>query len=205
MAEKQAKVGLERFDASAFLRNNRNKALGFGAFTLVVVIVLVAGAIVPSVSALFKLRAEISQKQTMYTELEQKIDALTKLSQDFDSSKKTFDTLKLVYPANRDFSLVLSYITDLADKYNFNVTSVNFPTKASEDVASLSVLKPQTISINVKGQQVYLIDFLKALEKLPMYPTVARVNYNNQPDKDGYISYSIQLRTYFVENESFYK
>lgn len=205
MDEKQAKIGLERFDASSFLRSNRNKALGFGAFTLVVITVLVAGAIVPSASALFKLHSEISQKEIMYTKLEQKVDALTKLSQEYDGSKKTFDTLEMIYPANRDFSLVLSYITNLADKYNFNVTSVNFPTKASEDVESLSVLKPQIISINVKGQQVYLIDFLKALEDLPMSPTVARVNYNNQPDKDGYMNYSIQLRTYFIENESFYK
>jgi len=196
----------KRFDTAKFLRSNRSKTLGFGLFTFVVIMTLIAGAIIPSVSATIKLQKGISFKKDLSKRLDVKIESLSDLSQQYDLYGYAFKDLPLVYPANRDYSLLLGYIDDVSRKYNYDLISVSFPEDSNSSGSSaFKVLKPQMVTLTVKGSQAYFIDFLEELENLPMKPSVSRLNFSYNPDKDGVLSFNIQLKTYYLENNLFYE
>jgi len=196
----------KRFDTAKFLRTNRSKTLGFGLFTFVVVVALIAGAIIPSVSATIKLQSEISSKIDLNERLDAKIEALSALSQEYDLYGYAFKDLPLIYPANRDFSLLLGYIDDISRKYGYDLINVSFPEDNDLYGSSVfKVLKPQMVTLTIKGSQAYLVDYLDALENLPMKPSVSRLNFSYNPDNEGNLSFNVQLKTYLLENNLFYE
>jgi hypothetical protein len=196
----------KRFDTASFLRSNRSKTLGFGFFTFIVVITLILGAIIPSVTAIIRLQSEISAKTGRSEKLDTKIEALSDLSKEYDEYGYAFKDLPLVFPSNNDYSLLLAYIDDLSRAYAYDLVSVSFPEDSNLLGSNVfKYLQPQRVTLTVEGSQAYLIDFLSELEELPMNPSVVGFSFTYSPDKNGVLSFNIQLETYRLENKLFYE
>jgi hypothetical protein len=196
----------KRFDTASFLRSNRSKTLGFGFFTFIVVITLILGAIIPSVTAIIRLQSDISAKTERSEKLDVKIEALSDLSKEYDEYGYAFKDLPLVFPANNDFSLLLGYIDDISREHGYDLANVSFPEDSNLVGSSVfKYLQPQRVTLTVDGSQAYLVDYLSALEDLPMSPSVVGFNFTYSPDKNGVLSFNIQLETYRLENKLFYE
>lgn len=198
--EKRRRTQLE------FLQNNRNKAIGFGIFTVVVVLILIAGAITPSISTVIKIQSEISEKRTILEKLENKVSALSALSQQYSDLDYITEDLPLLFPNTGDYSLIVANIEAILNDYGFDLKVISFQ-DGVDDVPEddLIVLIKQPVSITMEGPSSNFLQLLKALEDMPMHPEISRVNYTYAPDANGNNGYSIQLDLYRVDDDLFYE
>jgi len=138
--------------------------------------------------------------------LEKKIDTLSELDKQYATSKKQFDNLELIFPADGNFSLFMSNIDAITARNGFALMSVNFDNyKGDSFTIGTRVLVPKAVRLSIRGKDSNLINLLRDLEALPMYPVIESVSFSTQTDKDGLSSFSLNLRIYNIENYNFYK
>jgi hypothetical protein len=178
----------------------------FFAFSILVMIVLVVFAIRPTILTITRINKEIKEKTTVNSLLGTKIDTLTELDKQYTTSKKELNNLELIFPADGNFSLFMSNIDAIVARNGFALVSINFDRyKGDSFSASTKVLVPTAVRLSIKGRDSNLINLLKDLEALPMYPVVESVSFSTQRDRDGLSSFSLNLRIYNIENDKFYK
>jgi Tfp pilus assembly protein PilO len=177
----------------------------FFGFSLVVAILLILFAIRPTVTTISRINKEMKEKARINTLLEQKINTLNNLDKEYAANREAFDALKLVCPADNNFSLFLSNIEAITARNGFSLSSVKFDKyRGKEYSLNTTVLVPHSVSFTIRGRQVNIIALLRDLEELPMYPVVESLSYSTQEGLDGLSSFSISLRIYRIENDNFY-
>ncbi|GAB4157359.1 MAG: hypothetical protein Fur003_1090 [Candidatus Dojkabacteria bacterium] len=196
----------KKIDSLALFKDKKKLTFYFGAFTAIVVIVLIAGAIIPSVSTIIRLSAEIKVKKQLYADLQQKANDLENLNQEFDQNRQTFNDMELLFPANKDFSLIMANIEDICVKNGFLLENINFETgeAPNQEVSPTNVLVPRSVTLTLKGKRTSFIPMLKDIEKLPMFPEVISISYANEADDNGNTTYNIQILLYAIEDSLFY-
>lgn len=202
MAKEKSKI----LQSIAMVQSSKNKAIGFSVLTIVVVVILIGGAITPSVSTIVRITGEISDKEEVLTKLEDKVSALSTLSQQYDSMFYVIEDLPLLYPSNGDYSLITANLAQITTANEFRLNSINYlDSKEDEPEGDLIHLLPQYVTLSVRGPVANFIPLIKAFEAMPMNPETVRVNYNNSPDQNGEVDYAIQLKMYRLEDELFFK
>lgn len=183
----------------------KKKSYIFLGVTIVVVIALAIFAIRPTILTISLITKEIKEKGRLDTSLEQKITVLTSLDKEYSDNKESFDNLELIFPDDGNYSLFLSNIESVVSRNGFSLVGVSFDKYDNENynISSTNVI-PWTSRINVKGRVVNLINLLKDIEDLPMYPVIETLSYTSQVDKSGMTSFSISIRIYHIENNKFY-
>lgn len=179
------------------------KTYSFAAFTIVVVIILLAGAIRPTLVKISEIQKEVNTKTITNKQLDNKIEALSKLSNEYAENRDSFATLPLVFPAQGNFSLLLSNIEEVAKENGFVLTSINFG-KTDNVKLDYQSLRPWIMKFSVSGSRANLIPFLARLEELPMYPTITKVNYSIDKESNQANSFSIEMTIYKLDDERFY-
>lgn len=183
----------------------KRKGYIFAAVTIFVSILLIAFAIRPTVITIFKINTEITEKTRLNTQLDAKIDTLSKLDKQYTDMKDDLSNLKLIYPDNGDFSLFMANTPGVLSKNGFLLTGINFDKYSDKNFNTVTkVLVPWSVRLNVKGNSANLINLLKDLEALPMYPVIESFSYSSQKDENGFTNYSINLRIYKIDNNNFY-
>jgi Tfp pilus assembly protein PilO len=178
----------------------------FFGLSIFVMIILIVFAIRPTILTITRINKEIKEKTTVDSLLEKKIETLSELDKQYATSKKEFDNLELIFPADGNFSLFMSNIDAIAARNGFALMSVNFDNyKGDTFNIGTKVLVPKAVRLSIRGKDSNLINLLKDLEALPMYPVVESVSFSTQKDKDGLSSFSLNLRIYSIENYKFYK
>lgn len=179
------------------------KTYSFVTFTIVVLIILLAGAIRPTLIKISEIQKEVKSKQVINKQLESKIEALSKLSNEYAENRESFNVLPLVFPDQGNFSLLLSNIDEISKDSGYNLTSINFgkPDNVKLDYVSL---KPWIMKLTVSGSRANLIPFLTKLENLPMYPSINKVNYSVDKENNQTNFFSVEMIIYKLEDESFY-
>jgi len=184
----------------------RKKSYIFLGVTILVSILLIVFAIRPTISVITKINKEIKEKEALTKMLDAKINTLTVLENQYAEKKKDLDNLELIFPADGNFSLLMSNIDSVVARNGFSLLSINFDDyKGDLYKTSTAVLQPKILRMSVKGREVNLINLLRDFEALPMYPVVEAVSYATQRDDEGLTSFSIVLRVYDIDNDKFYK
>ena len=178
----------------------------FFGFSVFVMIILIVFAIRPTILTITRINKEIKEKSTVDSLLDTKINTLTMLDREYATSRKDLNNLELIFPADGNFSLFMSNIDAIVARNGFSLTSINFDKYKGESFnVGTKVLVPKAARLSIKGKSSNLINLLKDLEALPMYPVVETVSYSTQEDRDGLNSFSISLRIYDIENDKFFE
>ncbi|HOV34392.1 MAG TPA: hypothetical protein PLS56_00125 [Candidatus Dojkabacteria bacterium] len=185
----------------------KRKGYGFFAVTLIASILLIVFAIRPTILTITRIKKEIKGKEIMNSQLDTKITTLSSLDKIYLENKESFDSLKLIFPADGNFSLFLSNVDSIVARNGFALTGIIFDDYKGETykASSTSVLKPKTARVTVSGKVVNIVNLLKDFEALPMYPVVETLSFTNHEDDNGMITFSIGLRVYAIDNNNFYK
>lgn len=185
----------------------KKKAYIFVAITVVVAIALVIFAIRPTILTITRINKEIKEKERIDTALTQKIETLTELDKQYTQSKGSFSGLSLIYPADANFSLLLANIESIVSRNGYSLGSVGFDKYDKNDNYKISAkyLVPWSLRVTVKGRVSNIVNLLKDFEGMPMYPVVESLSYSSQTDKDGLMSFGINMRIYHIEGSNFYE
>jgi Tfp pilus assembly protein PilO len=177
----------------------------FAAITIIVSVLLIVFAIRPTISTITTINAEIAQKKLLSASLDSKIDALSKLDKQYTGAEEQFNNLKLIYPADGDFGLLLANIQPVLAKDSFSLGGVSFDEYQDEDFTlSTKVLEPYSFKLNVVGSSANIVNLLKDLESLPMSPVIESLSFSDQKDSNNATAFYIELRVYKIDNVNFY-
>lgn len=178
----------------------------FAGVTLVVSIVLIVFAIRPTIITITQISASIKEKNRLNTALDTKISTLSSLDKQFEEIGTDLNQLKLIYPADGNFSLLLANTNSILARNGFYLLGINFDKYSDKNITFTSkVLAPWSVKIAAKGKTANVVNLLKDLEALPMYPVIESFSYSDQKDEDGLTNFGINLRIYRIDNANFYE
>lgn len=200
--------GLNTTEYIKLIKESPEKKKGyiFAGVTVFVSILLIIFAVRPTIATITQINASIKEKNRLNTALEAKIDTLSALDKQYEDIGTQLSDLELIYPSNGNFSLLLANIESVLSRNSFSLVGVDFDKYSDKNVAfTPKVLIPWTMMIVAKGSTSNLVNLLKSLEALPMYPVVESFSYSDQKDSSGLTSFSISMRIYKIDNNNFYK
>lgn len=181
----------------------QNKTYSFAIFTIIVVAILVAGAIRPTVQKILQINKEIAQKRIVNEQLANKTNALATLTNQYQSRVADFNTLAMLYPSQGNYSLLMSNIEEISQSNGYTLTGINFGSTEKINLGT-NVLKPWSIRLSIKGSKANFVKYLQQLEEMPNFPRIMRVSFSNTTDKKGLTAYSVELLIYRIEQPNFY-
>ncbi len=189
-------------------------SLPFQKYSLTIVtyfVILFLGlfAVRPTLITITKVRKEVSKKEEINKQLDQKISNFTALKQDYINIKGQLDDLELIFPSSGDFSLFLANIEDVCRRNDFEMQSVSFAnSREKSDLKknrNLKVLSAQKVNVVVVGDDTNLLSLLQDFEMLPMYPEITGVTFSEKLNKDGKQTFSIEMRLFKINKLKFYE
>ncbi len=190
------------------IRESKSKVASYITFgvSLLVTILLIVFALVPTITTITKINKEIKEKETVTAQLKTKMDALTRLDGEYNESAEKFRPLQLVFPEAERFYLLLSNMEAVVENSGFVFSSISFDSYDSDTYRlAAKVLTPSSMRLSVKGDPSDLLFLMRELEALPYFPVIESLSYSDNIDDDGYTTFSILLRIYSVKGNNFYK
>lgn len=165
------------------------------------------GAIRPTIIKISTVIAEVEARKTLQTQLNSKIDAISKLSKEYNTDyKDLFADLSLVYPARGDFSLFMANVEQVTNKNNFELVSIGFESEKVDDSSteSYSILMPWYANVTIKGGRSDLIKLMRDIESFPNFPQITSVSFGDKVDDDGRMTFSMRILMYKIDDPEFY-
>jgi len=200
-SKKSSKVDLLKIIKEA---SDKKVSYVFAGVTVAVSIVLIITAIRPTIITITRIRSEIEEKERTDDALEAKINALTELDNEYVDLQDSFDGISLVFPTEGDFSLFMANIDAVSSRNGFILTGLSFSDYKDDNPINTSVLDPWSVRLGIEGKKGNIVDFLKDLESLPMYPVIESISFTDDAENDEAISFSISMRISHVPINNFY-
>jgi len=176
----------------------------FAGVTIAVAIILIIGAIRPTVITITRIRSEIAKKETTDKALGEKISALTELDTQYIELKDDFENISLVFPTEGDFSLFMANIDAVSSRNGFVLIGLSFSEYKEDNPITTNILEPWAVRLTVEGKKNNLVNFLRDLESLPMYPVVESLSYSDKTEDEEATSFTVRMRIYHVPINNFY-
>lgn len=200
------KKKLNKIDLTKIVREASEKKISyiFTGITIAVAIVLIIGAIKPTITTIVRIKSEIETKEKTDNALSDKITALTELDTQYIGLKDDFENMSLVFPTEGDFSLFMANIDAISSRNGFVLVGLSFSEYKNDSPLSTSILEPWSVRLNVEGEKNNLVALLKDLEALPMYPVIESVSYSNKAESEEVTNFSVNMRIYHVPINNFY-
>jgi len=189
------------------IQSSKNKTYTFIGVTILILLVLLLGAIRPTIIKISTVIAEVEARKTLQTQLNSKIDAISKLSKEYNTDyKDLFADLSLVYPARGDFSLFMANVEQVTNKNNFELVSIGFESEKVDDSSteSYSILMPWYANVTIKGSRSDLIKLMRDIESFPNFPQITSVSFGDKVDDDGRMTFSMRILMYKIDDPEFY-
>jgi hypothetical protein len=206
MERKERKINTTEYIRMIRDLPQKNKSYAFFGFSIIVTMLLVAFAIRPTITTITRINQEIKEKTRTNDLLEKKINSLSDLDKEYAPNKESFEELEMVFPAGDNFSLLLANIELITSRNGHSLSSVRFERyRGVEYDLGTKVLVPYIMTFSARGREANIINFLRELEDLPMYPVIESFSYSTQQDEDGLNAFTVGLRVYHIENANFYK
>lgn len=195
-----------RIDLLKIIRESSEKKISyiFAGVTILVSIVLIAGAIRPTIITMTRIRTEISKKEDTEAALEDKISALSELDSQYIGLKNDFENISLVFPTDGNFSLFMANIDAISSRNSYILDSLAFSEYKEENPLNTVAVEPWSVKLTVEGSRANLINFLKDLESLPMYPVIESVTFTEDSDTEEASRFTVNLRIYQIPVNNFY-
>jgi len=185
------------------IQSSKNKTYTFIGVTILILLVLLLGAIRPTIIKISTVIAEVEARKTLQTQLNSKIDAISKLSKEYNTDyKDLFADLSLVYPARGDFSLFMANVEQVTNKNNFELVSIGFESEKVDDSSteSYSILMPWYANVTIKGSRSDLIKLMRDIESFPNFPQITSVSFGDKVDDDGRMTFSMRILMYKIDD-----
>lgn len=184
----------------------KKKGYVFAGVTVVVAILLIVFAVRPTILKITGINSSIKEKTRLSTALDAKISTLNTLDKQYQDIGTDLDDLKLIYPADGNFSLLLANINPILSRNGFFLNGINFDKYSEKNITfAPKVLVPWSVKISARGKTANVINLLKDLEALPMFPVVESFSYTDQKDESGLTNFSVSMRIYKIDNANFYE
>ncbi len=199
--------GLNTTEYIKLIKESPEKKKGyiFAGVTVFVSILLIIFAVRPTIITITQINSSIKEKNRLNTSLEAKINTLSTLDKQYEDLSTNLGDLELIYPSNGNFSLLLANIESVLSRNSFSMIGVDFDKYSDKNVTfTPKVLIPWSMQVVAKGNISNVVNLLKSLEALPMYPVVESFAYSDQKDSGGLTNFSITLRIYKIDNNNFY-
>jgi len=203
MESKRSSLGLITTIKESKEKTNSYISIGF---TLIVIILLIVFAIRPTITKIVNIRKEIKEKERISKLLDDRIQTLSSLDDEFEESKEKFEFIPLVYPESERYVLLLSNMEPIVNRNSFKLSSLAFDKYDGESFnLPTSALKPTSVRITVLGLYSNFVSLLKDFESLPMYIVVDRISFgNSKTSETNEVSFTLNLRVYNVNDPKFY-
>ncbi len=187
----------------------RNEVVTGSAVTLIMAALLIFGAVRPTMITINKIVSSNKLKKGIVEKLDTKINSLNKLSQEYNSgTKDDLEFLSYLYPAKGNFSFVMANIDAICERNGFYMSSINFGQPSKDiyfETKDYELLESWQVDFVVVGDQAQLFKLLSELEKMPIYPNITNLSFNQQKEKDGKQAFSINMIIYKVDNQTLYE
>jgi Tfp pilus assembly protein PilO len=195
-----------KIDLLKIVRETSEKKISyiFAGVTIFVSILLIIGAIKPTITTMTRIRAEISKKEDTEAALAEKISALSELDSQYIGLKNDFNNISLVFPTDGDFSLFMANIDAVSSRNSYILESLSFSEYKEENPLNTIVIEPWSVKLTVAGNRANLINFLKDLESLPMYPVIESITFTEDSDTEEASRFTVNLRIYQIPVNNFY-
>jgi Tfp pilus assembly protein PilO len=195
-----------KIDLLKIIRETSEKKISyiFAGVTIFVSILLIIGAIKPTITTMTRIRAEISKKEDTEAALAEKISALSELDSQYIGLKNDFNNISLVFPTDGDFSLFMANIDAVSSRNSYILESLSFSEYKEENPLNTIVIEPWSVKLTVAGNRANLINFLKDLESLPMYPVIESITFTEDSDTEEASRFTVNLRIYQIPVNNFY-
>lgn len=171
-----------------FLGTPREKTYTFLGVTLIVVLVLLLGAVRPTLTTISKLRGEIKERQNVNNQMQDKLNTLQEVQDDYFQKEEDLEFIQIFYPKDADYSLLMANFERIAKSYGYDLLSVrleaarveDWEVEESSEYPGMEVVESR---IHVVGELSELVNLLEHLENLPSVPDVNRVIFNPVEDE----------------------
>ncbi len=195
-----------RVDLLKIVREASEKRVSyiFTGITVAVAIVLIIGAIRPTIITITRINSEISTKENTVQALSDKITALTALDTQYIGLKDDFENMSLVFPTEGNFSLFMANIDAVSSRNGFVLVGLAFSEYKEDNPISTTVLEPWSVRLTVDGKKNNLVNLLRDLESLPMYPVIESISYSDKTETEETTNFTIHMRIYHVPVNNFY-
>ncbi|HRI05607.1 MAG TPA: hypothetical protein PLV59_01545 [Candidatus Dojkabacteria bacterium] len=181
----------------------QNKTYSFAVFTVIVVIVLLVGAIRPTLLTITKINKDIEEKTLINEQLDSKLDNLARLNSQYSERNEDIEVLPLMFPTQGNFSLFMSNIETIAKSNGYTLNSITFGSPNDLDY-KYTVLKPWIARITVTGNRSNIVKLLSAYESMPMYPIVNKLSFARNASAGGLAQFSVDLVIFRIDDPNFY-
>lgn len=195
-----------KIDLLKVIRETSEKKMSyiFTGVTVAVAIILIVGAIRPTVITITRINSEISTKEKTDNALSDKINALSELDTQYYELKNDFKNISLVFPTENNFSLFMANIDAVSSRNGFVLMGLSFFEYKEDNPLSTTVLEPWSVRLTVDGKRANLVNLLRDLESLPMYPVIESISYSDKSETEETTSFTINMRIYHVPINNFY-
>jgi len=195
-----------KIDLLRIIRETSEKKMSyiFAGVTIAVSIVLIIGAIRPTAITIARINSEISEKKKTEKALSDKISALSELDTQYYELKNDFKNISLVFPTENNFSLFMANIDAVSSRNGFVLMGLAFYEYKEDNPISTTVLEPWSVRLTVEGTRANLVNLLRDLESLPMYPVIESLSYSDKAETEETTSFTINMRIYHVPIVNFY-
>ncbi|MBI2357275.1 hypothetical protein HYV12_04460 [Candidatus Dojkabacteria bacterium] len=181
----------------------QNKTYSFAIFTIIVVIILLIGAIRPTLLTITKINKDIKDKKYINEQLDLKLDNLGTLSNLYSNISFDAKALPLLFPTHGNFSLFMSNVEDISKANGYTLSHITFGGDSEFDM-NLTTLKPWSVRLTVVGNRSNIVKLLKAYESMPMYPVVNKLNFGEADRETRLTQYSVELLIFRIDDPKFY-
>jgi Tfp pilus assembly protein PilO len=195
-----------KIDLLKVIRETSEKKMSyiFTGITVAVAIILIVGAIRPTVITITRINSEISTKEKTDEALSEKINALSELDTQYYELKNDFRNISLVFPTENNFSLFMANIDAVSSRNGFVLMGLAFFEYKDDNPIATTVLEPWSVRLTVEGKRANLVNLLRDLESLPMYPVIESLSYSDKSETEETTSFTINMRIYHVSVNNFY-
>ncbi len=188
-----------------FMRTPKQKTYTFLGITLVVILIFLVGAILPTLSTISEIRGEISERETVDAQLQEKINAMQALQTAHLEKQEDLELVDVFFPEDSDYSLLMANLERISQKYGYDLNSVQISgqeegkQKEESEYRGMEVVEVQ---ISVTGSKTGMSNLLSHLENLPVVPQITRVSFMPDEDENSDIHLVVNMTIHRMSNES---
>lgn len=163
------------FDLLADFREKKTHKFISLALTIAVLCIFGLLAIGPTFSTIAKLKREISDDQLVYTQLQQKINNLYSLEQQYNNLKPKLPAVLAAMPTSPQVPALVSQIQSLADSAGLTIINLNTNTVAIGKSNQQSNFSKFSFQLSASGSYQQMIQFISSVDTMQRIITIDNI------------------------------
>jgi len=168
---------------ASLLQTSQQKAISTGLLTFALVVALLWGSFRPTLVTIIETSRKFEDKTALLKKMQQQNTNLTRLLRDQLEQKEKLLALDYYFPNDGDYSLFITNLQPISQRYGFSMTTVSFSSSYFRQVEKITDLQfpemtPVTFQVSLTGDPAKLGAYLAFIEQMPFQPKVLSVSYS---------------------------